>query len=682
MSLKNDSLLKNRYRILKKIAQSGMGTIYLAHDDVLNVNIAIKENLYTTAGHSAQFRREATILAKLRHPNLPRVIDHFVVEGVGEYLVMDFIEGQDLDERLESLGGPMSEEDAVRVGAVVCEALDYLHSRVPPVIHRDIKPANIKITPDGHVVLVDFGLAKFFEQGEMTATGAQGITAGYSPVEQYGQGTDKRTDIYALGATLYTLLTAKRPPEALERALGSDGLTSIDEINEDVTPAVVAAIEKAMAVKADNRFQTAQAFQDALLTAHPLPDFSPSKPVVPPVPSPGATISGEAAQTAASPIPVSPDRRKKSSGWMWLVPVILVIAAVVVGGVFIFGKVGLFGPAPTPFLTATAAEADVSIVTTEIPEAASTDTPELPTPHQTEAVVAATTTVTPTALPEATPQGGGAGQIAFVSERSGQPQIYLLSLDSGAVEQLTFESEGSCQPDWSPDGRDLAFISPCGGRKERYDSASIFVLHLESGLTDLISTLATGDYDPDWSPDGTKLAFTSLQTGKPQIFIYSFETRATQILMNRSTISRMPEWSPDGSQILFVSPSPVNNRSTLFVVDAAGQEEPKAVQGPNWSEAYRPAWSPQGDLIVFDLGTQSLLGGRLLTSNQDVPINTALSFAESPVFSADAQWLVCDGVLDFPGRDIFIMTRTGVRLTRLTEDPAEDYQPAWRPGGE
>jgi Tol biopolymer transport system component len=333
-------------------------------------------------------------------------------------------------------------------------------------------------------------------------------------------------------------------------------------------------------------------------------------------------------------------------------------------------------------MTSTATEAAVSAVTTEISEPEPTDTPELPTPTMTETAVMATATVTPTLPPEATPQGGGAGQIAFVSERSGLPQIYLLSVDGSIVEQLTFESEGACQPDWSPDGRDLAFISPCSGRKERYDSASIFVLHLESGVTDLISTLATGDYDPDWSPDGTKLAFTSLQTGKPQVFIYSFETRSSEILMNRSTVSRMPEWSPDGSQILFVSPSPVNNRPTLFVVDAAGQEEPKAVQGPNWSEAYRPAWSPQGDLIFFDLGTQSMLGGRLPSSNQDVPLNTALSFPESPAFSADAQWLVCDGVLDIPGRDIFIMTRTGVRLTRLTDDPAEDYQPAWRPAGE
>ncbi len=676
MSLKLNAILKDRYKILKQLAQSGMGTIYLAHDEVLNVDIAIKENLYTTEGHSRQFRQEATILAKLRHPNLPRVIDHFVLAGVGEYLVMDYIDGQDLDERLKSFGGPLPEEEVVRVGAVVSAALEYLHSRTPPVIHRDIKPANIKITPDGHVVLVDFGLAKFFQQGEMTATGAQGITAGYSPVEQYGQGTHEQSDIYALGATLYTLLTAKRPPESLERALGSDALLPIGEINPDVSGELIAVIEKAMAVQAEDRYASASAFQDALLAAHPLVDFSPSKPIIASTSKESAGhLSKQDETPSAAPAP-----RKKSGVWVWLVPVILVAAAVIIGAVFIFGGGSLFGPAPTPFSTITSTDAAVSVATTEAPTLTlnppTATSTEAPPPTQT---LALTPTLTMTSPPQATPQGGGQGQIAFVSERSGQPQIYLMQIDGSHLEQLTFEAGGACQPDWSPDGRDLAYISPCNGRKERYDNASIFILHLETGVSDLISTLATGDYDPDWSPDGRQIAFTSLQTGKPQIFIYTLETRQAEILMNRSTISRMPVWSPDGSQILFISPSPITNLPTMFVVDAAGQEEPRSIQGTNWTEAFRPAWSPQGDLVVFDLGSQSLIGGRLLTQNQDVPISIPLSFPESLAFSSDAQWLVCDGVLDVSGRDIFMMTRTGVRLSRLTEDPAEDYQPAWRP---
>ncbi|MDY6866696.1 MAG: hypothetical protein SVT56_02155, partial [Chloroflexota bacterium] len=246
-------------------------------------------------------------------------------------------------------------------------------------------------------------------------------------------------------------------------------------------------------------------------------------------------------------------------------------------------------------------------------------------------------------------------------------------------QQLTFEAEGACQPAWSPDGAKLAYISPCSGRQERYEGASIFVLSLETNRSDLISTLGTGDYDPAWSPDGTRLAFTSLQTGKPQIFIYELETGTSHQLMNRSIVNRMPAWSPDGAQIVYVSPSPVTNRPVLFVVDANGEREPRGVLGQNYQTALRPDWSPEGNLILFDLGGESLIGGRLIDINQDVSITTRLGDVEAPAISPDAAWLLCDGVLDLPGRDIFIMLRTGARLTRLAEDPADDYQAAWRP---
>ncbi len=223
MSLVINSLLKERYRINAVLAQSGMGTVYQAYDETLNIQVAVKENRYTTEVHSRQFRNEATLLAGLRHPNLPRVIDHFVLPDQGEYLVMDLIAGQDLSQCLNGLGQPMAEDAVIQIGAAVCQALEYLHSRKPPIIHRDIKPANLKQTPEGQIVLVDFGLAKTYQQDEKTTTGAAGSTSGYSPIEQYGQGnTDSRSDIYALGATLYTLLTCEVPPESLTRAIGED----------------------------------------------------------------------------------------------------------------------------------------------------------------------------------------------------------------------------------------------------------------------------------------------------------------------------------------------------------------------------------------------------------------------------------------------------------------------------
>jgi eukaryotic-like serine/threonine-protein kinase len=677
-----DSLLNERYMKKRRLGQSGMGTLFLAHDEILNVDVAIKENQYTSTDHSIQFRQEAMILARLRHPNLPRVIDHFVVEGQAEHLVMDYIEGVDLAEQLANQGRPFSVEEAVQVGVVVLDALAYLHSRQPPIIHRDIKPANLKRTPEGRIMLLDFGLAKHYQGGEVTAIGAKGVTNGYSPVEQYGEGTDARSDIYALGATLFTLLTGKVPPDSVERAIALDDLDPLSDFNPEISPEVQRVIDKAMAIKAEDRFQTAAEFQNALLRACPLNQFTDRTPHTGSI---SAATEPRQAISPDAPTMLAPRARKRRT-WVWLLPLLLVVLAGALTGLFFLWNNGWIdrlsaqepNQTPVPLLvlenftpTETAPE---STPTESL--AVMTSTPEmLPGPTLSP-------TPLPTAEPVGTPQGGGQGQIAFVSERDGFPQVYLMDLAGGEseLEQITFEPEGACQPAWSPNGMRLAYISPCDGRREQYNGASIFVYDFDSTRTELISSLAAGDYDPAWSPDGGKLAYTSLQNGKPQIFIFDFATGETRQLMNRATINRMPVWSPDGGQIVFVTLNPLTNRPTLFIVDAEGQNEPKGILGGNqYPEAYRPDWTLEGDLIVFDLGGEGVLGGRLLGRNQDVPIQTNLSVAEGPDFSPDGKWLACDGVLDLPRHDIFLMLRTGARFQRLTEDPAEDYQVDWRP---
>jgi serine/threonine protein kinase len=175
MTLAIGTVLHERYRVESVLAQGGMGSIYRAIDLSLGVPVAVKENLVTTDESTRQFRREATILAGLRHPNLPRVTDHFVLPGQGQYLIMDFIDGEDLRQRMQRQER-MSEDEAIRIGISVCEALTYLHSRTNPVLHRDIKPGNLKIAPNGQVYLVDFGLAKISQPGQATTIGAQALT--------------------------------------------------------------------------------------------------------------------------------------------------------------------------------------------------------------------------------------------------------------------------------------------------------------------------------------------------------------------------------------------------------------------------------------------------------------------------------------------------------------------------
>ena len=267
MTLESGSLLNNRYRIAEVLGQGGMAAVYKAIDENLGVEVAVKENLFTTEEYARQFRLEATILASLRQPNLPRVSDHFVIEPLGQYLVMDFIEGEDLRQRLDRLG-PLPEQEVIIIGVAICDAISYMHTRQPMILHRDIKPGNVRITPNGHIYLVDFGLAKVVEGREATHTGARAMTPGYSPPEQYGSArTDPRSDIYSLGATLYCALTNALPEDGLDRAMNRVSLTPIQKLNPRVSDHVANIVEKCLEIHPKDRYQTADELRYDLMEA-------------------------------------------------------------------------------------------------------------------------------------------------------------------------------------------------------------------------------------------------------------------------------------------------------------------------------------------------------------------------------------------------------------------------------
>ena len=273
MTLSVGQVLENRYRIVSLLGQGGMGAVYRAWDLNLRVPVALKENLDLSTVSREQFEREALLLAQLNHPNLPRVTNHFTVAGQGQYLVMEFIDGQDLQQVLDARGR-LTEAEAVPIISQIASALAYLHSRPEPVIHRDIKPANIKITSDNRAVLVDFGIAKQFAADTKTTRGAQAVTPGFSPPEQYGLGTtDARSDIYATGATLYALLTGATPVESVSRLAGATLPPPAQ-----LTPPVAAAILRAMEMEPNNRFQAAQEFARALVSPVAVAGPGPAQP--------------------------------------------------------------------------------------------------------------------------------------------------------------------------------------------------------------------------------------------------------------------------------------------------------------------------------------------------------------------------------------------------------------------
>lgn len=310
--LSPETILQSRYRVVRQLGQGGMGAVYEAVDKRLDTTVALKETLFTDEKLRKQFEREARLLARLHHQALPRVSDHFN-EGEGQFLVMQYIAGDDLAEMLAQQNRPFSSDEVLRWGDQLCDALDYLHTQDPQIIHRDIKPQNLKLTARGQVVLLDFGLAKG-SVGQLTAvtTSASifGYTPNYAPLEQVqGLGTDARSDLYSLAATLYHLSTNVKPPDALSRAGAivngqPDPLLLANQAVPQVSQAIANVLSKGMSQKRDDRFSSAALMREALRVAS----------VSTPQPEDAATVLASSAATFSAANTVASDKSTKLMG--------------------------------------------------------------------------------------------------------------------------------------------------------------------------------------------------------------------------------------------------------------------------------------------------------------------------------------------------------------------------------
>jgi len=267
-----NTLIQNRYLIVQLIGKGGMGDVYLAVDQRLGSAIALKRTFFADDEMlGGAFEREAKILARLRHPVLPKVSDHFT-ENEEQFLVMEHISGDDLFKRLEMAQKPFPLSWVLFWADQLLDALFYLHTNEPPIIHRDIKPQNLKLTDENHIVLLDFGLSKNSAgETQFTNSGSVvGYTPHYAPMEQIrGMGTSPRSDIYGLSATLYQLMSNNVPADALSRADAllngmPDPLIPVYEVNPEIQPVVSDVIMKGMEISQDKRHQSAREMQKAL----------------------------------------------------------------------------------------------------------------------------------------------------------------------------------------------------------------------------------------------------------------------------------------------------------------------------------------------------------------------------------------------------------------------------------
>ena len=387
--LDSSSVLQDRYRVIRVLGQGGMGAVYHAWDMRLSIPVALKEMIpqsdikpETLKELRTQFQQEATVLARLNHPHLVGVTDFFE-EGRNIYLVMQFVEGESLSERIKRYGA-LPEDQVVAWGGQLLEALSYCHSQ--GIIHRDVKPQNIIIRPDGQAVLVDFGLVKLWDPNDpKTRTAVRGIgTPQYAPPEQYeleAGHTEPRSDLYSLGATMYHALTGQTPPTATLRISAPEEFTPIRAVANRVSQRTANAIERAMELPRAKRWSTAAEMARGLGLR--IKDWG--RP---------ATSSGMGQQGRGGTVRMGMGATERMSPrrrfpiWAWGIVGMLALLLIGGGAAVLTGALNVMGLRATPI-------AVVSPTSEPTLAPTGTSTPTL--------TATATSTLTPTAAPTSTP---------------------------------------------------------------------------------------------------------------------------------------------------------------------------------------------------------------------------------------------------------------------------------------
>ena len=318
-------ILQNRYEIERLLGGGGMGMVYLAHDQRLaNRACAVKEMVDHFIDQQQRieaneyFAREADTLAQLKHAAIPAITDRFDDHN-RHYLVMEYVEGRNLEEEIAARGGPLPEGLVIDIARQLCDVLAYLHGFTPPMVYRDMKPSNVMLTPRGRVVLVDFGIARLFKTARK---GTMIGTLGFAPPEQYQGAVDPRSDIYSLGATLHYVLTGRDPEK-----FPPFSFPPVRDLRPEVSTNLAAAIDRALAYQADARPATIQDFRDMLLYGKGIGVTTGARAVTSHGGTAGLTLPPDVAEATALP------HRRRRSGKRRAMALV-VFFGIVAGGAF------------------------------------------------------------------------------------------------------------------------------------------------------------------------------------------------------------------------------------------------------------------------------------------------------------------------------------------------------------
>ncbi|MBL8164070.1 MAG: serine/threonine-protein kinase [Anaerolineae bacterium] len=714
-----------QYSIREVIGSGGMGTVYLADQPGLRRKVAIKVLNTLTATdptYGERFAREAQMAASLEHPHIVPIYDHGTTEDGISYVAMRLLTGGSLAQRLELLkkremGLPALSETSSLLRQMA-GALDYAHSR--GVIHRDIKPNNIMFDEQGNAYLVDFGIARAMDQNQTakTQTGMMLGTPAYMPPEVWrGQDWTTTADQYAMGIVIYEMVTGRPPFEAptllqLINMHLNDSPPPPYHIRESVPESLNAVLQQALSKTPEERFVNMTAFADAFdeaLKQADLPLTGSTGFFYMPLDTEGGggtmittprnLLGGR--RTTRQPVVVegeaaAPTRLNRA-----------LIAALGLG-ILVIAALVLFALQSS----SQQAELQETLVALQQTQAAN--------PLLASADMLTATAVT-CAAEFAFPQDGGSGQIAFHSDRTGDFDIYLMNADGTNVARLTNSGGDDLNPLWSPDGRQLVFVSGRDGNDEIYALVSS-AANPDEFTTVRVTNNTVEDATPDWSPDGQQIVFASQMEGNWDIYAVNVDGSNLRRLTDHAANDEVPTWSPDGSRIAFSSERDGNQE--IYIMDANGSNVQRITNSPandgsslkwsqdgrnlawvavepdgNWEVAvidtsqpdaaihfsglsgdeWMPQWSPDGQLLSYLWQTDNVeIMVMRADGSQRRNITGVTSDDWTSTWSPDSQRLAFE--TDRAGNwEIYSTDACGGDVRRLTNNNSDDLYPAWRP---
>jgi serine/threonine-protein kinase len=720
-----------QYEIRTILGMGGMGMVYGAYQPALKREVAIKvlNNPATaTADSTERFRREAEMAARLEHPHIVPMYDTGTTALGVHYVVMRYLTGRSLNDRLEAhRRGEAALPTLPEVNTLLrqmASALDYAHKR--GVIHRDIKPNNIMFDEIGNAYLVDFGIAKVLTEaatagGSMTKTGAFVGTPPYMPPELWrGEDWSTASDQYALGIVMYEMLTGKLPFDAgtIYELINQHLMTAPrpphfvrEDLPEAISPVIERSLHKDQAARFPSVGAMADAFNTAITEANLTRSGAPSGffdlPALPPPAkltaktTMGLLVPDTATQVdLPRPTGYQPPPAPKRSLWPLLTGLLAVLVMIGLGVLAAnsSGEATTLAATLTSFRQANPFAPDNLTATAD----------------------ACLLTANPASL-------DSSGQIAFISDRSGVGTLYLMNADGTNLQPIDGGAPNVDTLVWSPSGLRLAYTATEGGTSDLYVLSS--TLDDPTSFSNL--RLTDNDYQdtsPGWSPDGRRLVYASNEGGNWNIFIIDAIVPNSQPtkLIDHPAEDINPVWSPDGTQIAFAS-----NRSgnqDVYVVSAEGGVPRQLTSLPS-DEGNLIDWSPDGRYLAFTSAGDSPDWDVYVERQSEV--DSLINLTNSPdvgewfpLWSPDSQWLgylsdlsdTPDVMVQSPASgarlsvsarlgaapeygydwspdsrhlvfetgeagsaDLYVADLCGVFLERLTDDPAQDSSPAWRP---